>query len=1158
MDIQVGRQRDDVVEFLSMASFQKPSYIVPSAWHEHAPFLSWLIEQQQPETYVELGVHHGFSYFVACEAAEKFSPGTRLYGVDHWKGDEHAGRVTEDVYSRVQEHNGAHYARRSRLIRDSFENASKGFSPASIDLLHIDGRHYYDDVRHDCETWLPKLSDRAIVLFHDTNVVERGFGVIKYWSELKRKYSGFEFIHGHGLGVLFVGSKIPARLQQLADIAPNTKAEMAVREVYANLGRSISLEARTLTSPSGDRESHDSISGILDRISKLRGEQEQMREDIFAHLESTRRQWGETDAIRQQRDDLQARYLQQHAEMMTLRDQVRRLDCENKRRAELDVVARRLLAESQALANGLWSGLQEEAARRKGAEERLSESTNELEAVKKQRNQYAGAARWNQKRIEKRDGELRAIKTSTSWRLTAPLRAVRSVLRGGSVRHSPTADVRRDGATSVDASDDSPESRKVASTLSAHSSKVGADLGRDVARRVQDSQERGQQGAASVRGGLDRGRSATGRISGWVMDSTGSGRRPILLKIDGELHAECRADQPRGDLAVESREAVHCGFEVLAPSNKVDGKEHTIEVLDAETDECICKAKIKWNPPVRQYDDFESFLAASLTQPEVKAPFIEVDKRVFSAMEQAGRFYEDVASALDEKPLVTVMVPTYNRERTILAAVESVLTQTYSNIELMVIDDGSTDRTIEILESISDDRMQVIRNDQNCGKSACLNRAIDCSSGDLIAYLDSDNTWDHGYLAASVGALKHTGTHGVYSGQLLCRRGAAEPFSVRFGALNLSLLANRNFIDHNCLVHSRKVFDLVGGYDEDLRRCIDYDFILRLAFGGLLCSAPFLRSVYRFWESGDSITESRELVSDIKEVSARARRKYEEYAVSRIDDGGRLNHPITIVIPSWEASEALGDCLDSIDSIGDIGGLQVVIVDNNSSEDTRKVLQHYERREWVHVIYNNRNYGFSHAVNQGVKAGWSDSDVLLLNNDALINRAAIFKMQETAQSSERVGVVVPAQVLEGGTKTIKTHVPFADPDRDVDVNISSHHKNVAFVEAEHDGGCLEVKFAPFFCAYIRRGVWDAIGGLDAETGRHYRSDRTFCAAVRSMLDLRILHRPDALVLHRLQKSTDEMRLAADVGSGYDMMFRRNQWEADLLDELGFTRKAWDI
>ena len=77
------------------------------------------------------------------------------------------------------------------------------FGDKTIDLLHIDGIHSYDVVKHDFETWLPKCAPGALILLHDTNARESDFGVWKLWEELEEHYPlNIEFPHCHGLGVL--------------------------------------------------------------------------------------------------------------------------------------------------------------------------------------------------------------------------------------------------------------------------------------------------------------------------------------------------------------------------------------------------------------------------------------------------------------------------------------------------------------------------------------------------------------------------------------------------------------------------------------------------------------------------------------------------------------------------------------------------------------------------------------------------------------------------------------------------------------------------------------------------------------------------------------------------------------------------------------------
>ncbi len=234
-EIELARSNPSYPYFLTPASFWSPDQVLPSAWIEHAPFAFWIIGAARPGVLVELGTHAGYSYLVFCQAVQRLQLATKCYAVDTWKGDDHAGFYGEEVFDRLKELHDPRYSGFSRLIRSTFDEAMPHFGDGTIDLLHIDGRHGYDDVAHDLETWLPKLSERAIVLFHDINVRERGFGVWKLWSELKGRYPSFEFIHGHGLGVLHVGPVIGEAVRPLFE--GGDRERRAISDIYSQLGR---------------------------------------------------------------------------------------------------------------------------------------------------------------------------------------------------------------------------------------------------------------------------------------------------------------------------------------------------------------------------------------------------------------------------------------------------------------------------------------------------------------------------------------------------------------------------------------------------------------------------------------------------------------------------------------------------------------------------------------------------------------------------------------------------------------------------------------------------------------------------------------------------------------------------------------------------------
>jgi len=189
-----------------------------SPWHGHIPFGDWCITQLNPRILVELGTHKGDSYFSFCECIRARSLSTQAFAVDTWKGEEHSGTYGEEVYTEVLDYNQRNFSGFSSLVRMTFDKALAGFSDGSVDLLHIDGLHTYEAVRHDFETWEPKLSDRSVVLFHDTAERQRDFGVWRFWEEASRRHDAFEFLHSHGLGVLIFGKNAPAAFRELSGL----------------------------------------------------------------------------------------------------------------------------------------------------------------------------------------------------------------------------------------------------------------------------------------------------------------------------------------------------------------------------------------------------------------------------------------------------------------------------------------------------------------------------------------------------------------------------------------------------------------------------------------------------------------------------------------------------------------------------------------------------------------------------------------------------------------------------------------------------------------------------------------------------------------------------------------------------------------------------
>ena len=195
----------------------------------------WLFDALRPSSFVELGTHYGYSFFTGCQGVRDSNLSTQCTAVDTWRGDEQAGRYGEEVYAAVRQQ-AERYRGFAHLKRMTFDEALGDFPEGSIDLLHIDGRHFYEDVLHDWTTWKSKVSPQGVVLFHDTKVMDKGFGVYKFWAEVRHSYPSFEFFHQHGLGVLGFGRDQKPAMQRFFGAAGDHAVAENIRIIYTRLG----------------------------------------------------------------------------------------------------------------------------------------------------------------------------------------------------------------------------------------------------------------------------------------------------------------------------------------------------------------------------------------------------------------------------------------------------------------------------------------------------------------------------------------------------------------------------------------------------------------------------------------------------------------------------------------------------------------------------------------------------------------------------------------------------------------------------------------------------------------------------------------------------------------------------------------------------------
>lgn len=233
--------------------------------------------------------------------------------------------------------------------------------------------------------------------------------------------------------------------------------------------------------------------------------------------------------------------------------------------------------------------------------------------------------------------------------------------------------------------------------------------------------------------------------------------------------------------------------------------------------------------------------------------------------------------------LVSVIIPVYNRENTIKAAVESVLAQTYQELEVVVVDDCSKDETVETVKSIKDARVRIITCEKNGGACVARNIGIRHAKGDVIAFQDSDDFWHVDKLEKSIDCMKREQAEFVFS--------ALKREEIKNGKKNIEILPSynlneekeplarilyQNSVSTQTIVAKKQLFDKVE-FDKSFPRFQDWDLAIRVIAQGykvFYIDEPLVDC----YVQADSITsDGKKLITAMKLLEKKYRKYFDQY-----------------------------------------------------------------------------------------------------------------------------------------------------------------------------------------------------------------------------------------------------------------------------------------
>ena len=201
-------------------------------------------------------------------------------------------------------------------------------------------------------------------------------------------------------------------------------------------------------------------------------------------------------------------------------------------------------------------------------------------------------------------------------------------------------------------------------------------------------------------------------------------------------------------------------------------------------------------------------------------------------------------------PAISVIIPAYNSQNTILSTIESVQKQSFSNLEILVIDDGSQDETVEVVNSIEDERIKV-KSFQNGGVSLARNRGISLAKGEYIAFMDADDLWTSDKLELQLTALeKHPEAALAYSWTYIMSEDGEKvhkchPIYHQGDVYKELLIYNFLLSPGSNILVRKAAIDSTGDFDTSLSHYEDWDFCLRLAINWYFVVVPKYQVFYR-------------------------------------------------------------------------------------------------------------------------------------------------------------------------------------------------------------------------------------------------------------------------------------------------------------------------
>jgi len=461
----------------------------------------------------------------------------------------------------------------------------------------------------------------------------------------------------------------------------------------------------------------------------------------------------------------------------------------------------------------------------------------------------------------------------------------------------------------------------------------------------------------------------------------------------------------------------------------------------------------------------------------------------------------------NDKPIVSVIIPTYNRPQKLKKSIQSVLNQNFKDLELIVVNDGGEDIG-DIIQTFDDSRLRYLNHDKNKGLAAARNTGLKNARGKYLAFLDDDDEFYSNHLEVAVRNLKES-EQVVYTDAkrfefVNNREGEKElikeyvPYSIDY---DRDKLLCGNIAPVNCFVFDSNLIDKAGYFDEQLPVLEDWDFWIRLSkFTDFRHIEKVTTRVN--WYRKESMTDEqvkkfetareeiyRKNARDLAEIDNIDEILEQFDQIWNEDEGLRRRKIIeseydltSIIMLTYNALDYTKQSVNSIFKNTKVP-YELIIVDNNSSDGTRKYLKKLAQQDdRIKIILNEENKGFAGGNNQGMEIA-SGNYIQLINNDVLVPEGWLKRMIDCAEADNSIGMVGPITNESSGLQKLK-EVPYS--------NLEEYHEFADYVARQNQNKYTPRSRISAFAFLMKRKVYEEVGKFDETFGKGNYEDDDFC------------------------------------------------------------------